>query len=404
MTTTKPKKTTKKQAAPDVAEFATEAPVPDEAVPVAFTLVPVPDDFLPFTASTTSEDLSALLHSISAFELAHNASERVAYIRTLTIPQFEALYAWAREIEWGLDGKPEGVNAVAAVRASKLMAPEFFHPKLARDLSTEAVVRLALDHIIDDAVASVATEAEPLPVSEGAALFDDGDDDTDDDDLWDADEEAGDDDVADDIHATAPAADADGQLQLVQEPTPPKKPLTPLTFQSGEQVASVRLALQARAEDLKSEAKRLSGLGRTAEAAALEREAKDITEQLLRQVTAQHAIPFNESETLPQAIKRAVQGEVRYRARTALLKSVAMKKGETKADAEQRALGKLDDLEQLIGNVGEQAGLIVAKLIVEAADRGKEAGRVERVATASAIAREAIQAVEAAMQRDRDAA
>lgn len=387
MTTTKPKKTSKKQAAPAAAEHVAEAPR---------TLVPIPDDFLPFTERTTSEDLSALLHSISAFELAHNATERVAYIRTLTVPQFEALYAWAREVEWVLDGKPEG-GGVPAIRYSKLMAPEFFHAKLARDLSTEEIALATLVNVVEDAAEPVSTEPEPLDESAAGPLFDDDDDD--DGDLWDADEEAGDDDAVE-----APAADADGQLQLVQEPAPPKKPLTPLTFQSGEQVASVRLALQARAEDLKSEAKRLSGLGRTGEAAALEREAKDITEQLLRQVTAQHAIPFNESETLPQAIKRAVQGEVRYRARTALLKSIAQKKGETKQDAEQRALGKLDDLEQLIGNVGEQAGLIVAKLIVEAADRGKEAGRVERAATASAIAREAIQAVEAAMQRDRDAA
>lgn len=203
---------------------------------------------------------------------------------------------------------------------------------------------------------------------------------------------------------TPPKADADGQLQLVQEPVAPKKPLTPLTFQSGEQVASVRLALQARADDLKAEAKRLSGLGRTVEAAALEREAKDISEQLLRQVQSQTAIPFNENETLPQAIKRVVQGEIRHRARTALLKSVAIKKGETKQDADARALAKLDDLEALIGNVGEQAGLLVCDLIVEAADRAKEAGKHERLSTASAIAREAVQAVEARKVSERDAA
>lgn len=201
-----------------------------------------------------------------------------------------------------------------------------------------------------------------------------------------------------------PAVEPDGQLSLVQEAPTPKKPLTPLTFQSGEQVASVRLALKARADDLRGEAKRLSGLGRTVEAAALEREARDISEQLLRQVESQAAIPFNESETLPQAIKRVVQGEVRYRARAALLKSVALRKGETKQDAEQRALAKLDDLEQLIGNIGEQAGLLVCDILVEAADRAKDAGRVERQATASQLAREAVQAVEGRKLAERDAA
>jgi hypothetical protein len=364
------KKSTKKPPAPPVpAEALDESPITPAAAMVC------PDDFMPLTSETTLEDLSSLLHSINAFELAHNDTERRAYIRTLDTEQFAELWTWAREIEWGI------THEGAGVRASRMMAPTFFHGKLAKDISTEEGLQDCFKLIIDDRPTNTADEAvtatDAAAESEGAP------------------------------HTDAPQTEtptADGsQLTLVQEPTPPKKPLTPLTFQSGEQVASVRLALQARADDLRAEAKRLSGLGRTAEAAALEREAKDITEQLLRQVQSQTVIPFNESETLPQAIKRAVQGEVRSRARAALLRSVAQKKGETKQDAEQRALGKLDDLEALIGHVGEVTGALVSRLIVEASDRGMEAGRVQRETNASSIAREAIQAVEAALQRERAA-
>lgn len=404
------KKTSKKKeavAVPALDEVTASAEYVDEPDPPV-TLVPCPDDFMPFNRQkTTPEDLSALLGSVYAFELAHNANELRDYVAKLSAVDFYELYLWAREIEWSLCGRPTGENAVAAARLSFLAPPTFFLPKVAQDLKTREIARETLDHVIEDVVeeaTAAETESNTLSEAEDEAVLDDDEDDTDDDDLWDADEEAGDDDEVGAGPASAPAAEPDGQLTLVQEPTPPKKPLTPLTFQSGEQVASVRLALKARADDLRGEAKRLSGLGRTVEAAALEREARDISEQLLRQVESQAAIPFNESETLPQAIKRVVQGEVRYRARAALLKSVVQKKGETKQDAEQRALGKLDDLEQLIGNIGEQAGLLVCDILVEAADRAKEAGKVERQATASQLAREAVQAVEGRKHAERDAA
>lgn len=271
----------------------------------------------------------------------------------------------------------------AGATAAQLTLPDCLLPIVATALNTTAALRGEFEHAI------IGTGETDVPDRETTAAAEDTIRPTDE--------------TTTSI-GEPPIADADGQLSLVQETAPPKKPLTPLTFQSGEQVASVRLALKARADDLRGEAKRLSGLGRTVEAAALEREARDISEQLLRQVESQAAIPFNDSETLPQAIKRVVQGEVRYRARAALLKNVAVKKGETKQDAEQRALAKLDDLEQLIGNIGEQAGLLVCDILVEAADRAKDAGRVERQATASQLAREAVQAVEGRKLAERDAA
>lgn len=199
---------------------------------------------------------------------------------------------------------------------------------------------------------------------------------------------------ADDL-ATVKEPNAAGQLPLVDEAKQPAKKITALSLDSSDEVSSVRLALQARAEDLEAEAKRLTGLGKQAESTSVLREAKNIKDKLMKQVSVQTAVEFNANESLPSAIARVVSGEIRSRARAALLKSAATKKGESRQDAEERQRMKLDDLEALIGNIGEQAGALVATILVETAEGAKEAGLRERNATSSQLAREAIQRIEA---------
>lgn len=192
------------------------------------------------------------------------------------------------------------------------------------------------------------------------------------------------------------------QQELVREETPAKKPLTPLKFDAADEVESTRCALTARADALEAEAKRLDGLSKPKEAKGCRDEAARIRERLLTQVGAAQ-LTFNASENTAQAVARLISNEVDHRVRHHLRTSAKPAPGEKKEDAEARALERLDELVVAIGKVGEFTGAIATKYLIEAAERGLQAGQRNREADATSIAREALHAVEAELAAGRAA-
>lgn len=338
----------------------------EEPAPKAYTLMPADWTARPEHATY------ALAKRLRLADISYGSEDELAewIANALKPDEVDAIARYVAAIEW-LDFDEER----NAVYASQLVVPDALAPRAA-DWTREIADVIGAKRILPDPEKSIAEveAAAAEPIANAAAE-----------------------------PTPAPTVEANGQIALVQEPAKPKT-LKPMEFLAGDEVASVRLSLIARADDLDAEAKRLNTLGKSAEAASVQREAKNIRERLLPQVTSQQAIAFNAAETLPGAIARVFQGELRARARRQLVKSVGPKKGESKQDAEQRALGKLDDLEQLIGNIGEQAGTIVYKILVEAADRGNQYGLRGMQATPDVIARDAIHAVEQELQQGQAAA
>ncbi len=364
MSTTKaPKKALKKFA----------LPAKKKAEPTKSVLVPMPPDWKGSRAhQSLAVRLENYLHEdklFAAFEGAENPPSREIDIFALierwladrTDAERAEITTFASLIEW-VDDSP-----LNAVLTSQAVVPACIVP-VANPfcVSNEALREDIGNRLIEDPVAGSATISEDVEKPETPAA-----------------------------PADAPVPEADGQLPLVAETPKATKKITALSLDSSDDVASVRLALQARADDLEAKAKQLVTLGKTAEAFSLRKEVARLKEKIERQLSVQTAIAFNANESLPAVIARTVSGEIRSRARAALLKSMSIKKGESKQDAEERQRVKLDDLEALIGNIGEQAGAIVSNILVETAERSKEAGIRERNATPSQLAREAIHAIEA---------
>ncbi|MES2524008.1 MAG: hypothetical protein V4617_14980 [Gemmatimonadota bacterium] len=343
------------------------------AADVPKTLLAAPDGFLPLPVPRDDALLQEKLRVIVAFKVQGDE----AIVKSLTDEQYALTWAWMREVDYICTPTTSDTELLSAHEVL-LRVPSFLTHLVDDQLAT---VEAMLDNGIltqEQLVREAPTMAETVVDAATPVLRDS---------------------VSE--HGNAPATpivpavpEANGQLPLVKEPVKPTKPIKGVAFNSPEEVASVRLALAGRQDDLEAEAKRLSALGRSAEGAALLREAKNIKEMLLPQVTAQTAMAFNEAESLPSAIARVFAGNIRYKVRTALSKNVSMKKGESRADAEQRQLAKLDDMEALIGNIGEQAGALAVALVTEAADRGFQKGAMASTATPSSIAREAVQAVD----------
>jgi hypothetical protein len=186
--------------------------------------------------------------------------------------------------------------------------------------------------------------------------------------------------------------DVPAQLALVEEAPGKSKVVTELAFSSGDEVASVSLALADRAEALEKEAKKLTDLGRHAEAKALVREAKHIREALLVQLESQRELPFNTGETVLASVTRVVGSTVR----TALVRSVktavVVGEGETYEEVTEKRLADLADFERIVGGVAEHAAAAVLPVLRDVAERAYEAGKASREQSAESLVRDAVQA------------
>jgi hypothetical protein len=187
------------------------------------------------------------------------------------------------------------------------------------------------------------------------------------------------------------------QLDAVKEPAATTKPITGLKIDTPEQLRSVSKAMDARISDLSGLAKKNRDLGKDAAAADVDREIKAIRETIVPQLKAQGALPFNEGETLPNAVARLFAMDFRFKVRSALGK-IKPKPGEKHEDAKARQEAKLDDLVALIGDISEIGGMLCVNLLTTCAERAYEKGKVAHGATPSAIAREALQAYELELQ------
>ena len=187
------------------------------------------------------------------------------------------------------------------------------------------------------------------------------------------------------------AADDDAE----DEPEVAGEPLKGLDFTTHEEKYSVHNAMDERIVSLKKLSKKLADAGKHRAAQDCDREVAIINESILPQLGRQRVMVFNENETLPQAVARVFSGEFRSRVRGKLTSFTQVDGGETFEDAKQRRLELLDNMEDLIGNIGDVAGAMVVKMVTAAAERGYEKGLIVNGANASSIAREALQAVSA---------
>ncbi|MBY0490668.1 MAG: hypothetical protein K2R93_12570 [Gemmatimonadaceae bacterium] len=324
---------------------AKAAPAP--AVPMA-----MPADFDASDSAAALLDRADLLTSVEGRE-SHEVIDAV--LAALSESERAAVVAFARRISWLTEHVRDGKRIQPIVPAAELVPPAC----LAAGVSVfETPVRLR------DDVASVAAIRN-----------------------WAKDGVVGDD------SAEAPGpADAGGQLALVAEDTPAPKKITELAFTSGDEVASVALALSGRAEDLDKEAKKLTELGRHAEAKALQREARHIKDALLAQLQPQTVLPFNAGESPLAAVTRVVGTTVRTAVVKALKNHVEVGEGETYDEVVERRLAELADFERLVGGIAEHAAAAVLPVLRETAERAFEAGLAARGATPEVLVREAVQA------------
>lgn len=342
--TNKPKKLTPK--APKPAKFKK---VPRVETPRS--VGPLPADFSPMPSPRDNEELTALLSRVGAL---HMATElRPAWVAALTDEDYAEVWAWARAVDWVMD--PE-----CTVHRSALGAPECMRDVIDPELQS---VNIMIDQGVIQYTQLLDEEETAAPVTETPAP-----------------------------DAPAPAPDATGQLPLVQEP--PAKPITALRLETPEQVRAVAKALDRRITKLNELAKKNREEGKESEAKSIEREVTMIRESLTSQLRTQGALAFNEGETLVQAVARLFQGEFRSRVRGALLKNVTAKKGESYDEAKQRRLAVLDDMESLIGKIGDVGSALVVEWLSLVADRAYHKGTVAHGAAPSSIAREALQAFE----------
>lgn len=375
--TTKKSPTTKKAA----------SATPAEPPRVEFA----PETFMPLPAPRDNDALARALREQSAFadgEINKNDGHAaaVAVVESLNDDDYAALWRWVRAVTWVFSGTDDA-GALPAVRRGDLAVPAVFSARVDPEVDgAEAVIdhysprTIQLVQVVDDApqeAPSVIEEAVQKTTEIVAAIVDES------------------------LQAPTPTPETDGQLPLVTEPEKPGKAIKAMSFRGPDEVVCVNRALNARLADLEAEAKRLDTLGKPDAAKLCRDEVLLIKRQLLPQVTAQMALPFNEREALPSLVGRMVSGEVRARARAALFKNIAPKKGESRQDAEDRQREQLDDFEQLIGGIGEQVGAIVTRLLDAVADRGIEAGKRALSIESGHVAREALQLVEAELQSAR---
>ena len=312
---------------------------------------PLTADFSPMPSPRDDEELTALLSRVGALDMASEL--RPVWVAALTDDDYAAVWAWARAVDWVMD--PD-----CTAPRSALGAPECMRDVIDPELQS---VNIMIDQGVILYTQLLDEEEAAAPVTETPAP-----------------------------DAPAPAPDATGQLPLVQEP--PAKPITALRLETPEQVRAVAKALDRRIMKLNELAKKNREEGKETEAKSIEREVTMIRESLTSQLRTQGALAFNEGETLVQAVARLFQGEFRSRVRAALLQNVTAKKGESYDEAKQRRLAVLDDMESLIGKIGDVGSALVVEWLSLVADRAYHKGTVAHGATPSNIAREALQAFE----------
>lgn len=374
------KKAPKKKAAPKVEPTAEaiEATSPSPSPTPVF--VP-PDRLLPPPRSADANaQLSSCLRSIVAFA---DLTQIEGVIAALTDEEFFSVWAWMRQVDWLVDGHANSETSMVAARRADLTVPACIAAFVDKEVDgADAIQATFLESalIIDENAAPVEPSADAPSSTHQVAEV--------------AAPEAVTEAISGNDQATVKEPDATGQLPLVDEVKQPPKKITALSLESSDDVADVRTAMQIYADDLESQAKNCGKLNKHAEAASLRKTVARLKHKIDKQLSVQTAIAFNVNESIPKMVSRYVSGEIRSRAFAALMKSKVIKKGESAKDAEDRQRAKLDDLEALIGNIGDQAGAHVATLVVEAYERGKDQGFRERSATASQVIREAIEAAE----------
>lgn len=376
-----PKKGGAKKDTESRAHYVDE-PKDDAAQAAAAGLVPIDDEFEPMPSPRNNDALVALLKSIAGtsdqkIDALTPPITREAFIEALTDDEYARVWAWAREVSYVVgDDKASVRESVLVVPAclvaivdedlvdlNAMLDNKLFDAfQVVRDLAAPDVAdNKVVDKILDELTHKVAAVAG-IPV-EGP-------------------------------NAPTAKPKKGEQLPLVNEPAKAGKPITGLKIETEEQLKFVRKAIDKHLADMTGLAKKNRDEARDAEAKSIERGVTEARERIVPQLKAQGAMAFNEGETLVQTVARFFAGEFRARVRSELMKNMSIKKGETKEDARQRQLAKLDDMEALIGNVGEIGGMLVVNMLTAAADRGYQKGLVAHGATPSAIAREALQALE----------
>lgn len=162
-------------------------------------------------------------------------------------------------------------------------------------------------------------------------------------------------------------------------------------FSSADEIQMTALALHKRAEELRSLAKKNREMGKQREAINIEREAGHIGEFLLPQVRTQLAAPFDDSESLIDALERTVGRTVRNATVRAIKREVAKKHNETEDDFNARCKALADDFEIVVGGISASAAAAVLPFLEAAADMAYNAGLEERNATPANLAKRAVQ-------------
>jgi hypothetical protein len=200
-----------------------------------------------------------------------------------------------------------------------------------------------------------------------------------------------------DARAYTPAAETmvQGDLLPPDAGTAPVEPVetTGLELDAPGQARLVALALSRFAADLGKLAKSERDLGRTAEAASAERDAKLIREELLAQLEPQAQLPFGYSD-LRGALAARVAGKFRARLTNEIRRSTPVLADEQTQDREARIKERIADFEELVGSAADITVSLVEPIVREAAERGMVAGRLARETTAASIGCEAVAAVE----------
>jgi hypothetical protein len=152
-------------------------------------------------------------------------------------------------------------------------------------------------------------------------------------------------------------------------------------------------ALKAHAADLKKLAKGARELSQHKEALTFEQNATMIEETLLVQLEPQAKLPFGYAD-VKKALGDRISGKLRSQLVTAIKRDTPLMEGdkdgkERTAKIEQR----IDDFEELVGNVASIVTALVEPVVSVAAEKGMLAGRLARETACDTLALEAIEAV-----------
>ncbi len=195
------------------------------------------------------------------------------------------------------------------------------------------------------------------------------------------------------VDEATPAA-VQGELLPADAGTAAPAPVTgTLVLSSPGGALMTATALKAHAADLKKLAKGARDLSQHKEALTFEQNATMIEETLLTQLEPQAKLPFGYAD-VKKALGDRISGKLRAQLVTAIKRDTAIIEGdksgkERNAQIEQR----IDDFEELVGNVASIVTALVEPVISQAAEKGMLAGRLARETTADVLALEALEAI-----------